>query len=108
MNPGSAGEGEGPQRLLTRVPSQRRLRLQEAGAPGCRQAWFERRCWHVGALERPFCLEPFLKEMTLVEDGVPSLPGLIIQLGKIREVFRSRWNNLIGITHGFGGPVNGP
>ena len=45
---------------------------------------------------------------TLVEDGVPSLPGLIIQLGKIREAFRSRWNNLIGITHGFGGPVNGP
>lgn len=111
MNPGSAGEGEGPQRLLPKVPSQRRLRLQEAGAPGCRQAWFERRCWRVGALKRPFCSESFLKEIgwgTLVEDGAPSLPGLVIQLRKIREVFRSRWNNLIGITRGFEGPVNGP
>ena len=27
---------------------------------------------------------------------------------KDSEVFRSRWNNLIGITRGFGGPVNGP
>lgn len=42
-----------------------------------------------------------------MEDGA-SLPELIIQLGKIHEVFRSRWNNLMGITHGLRGPVDGP
>ena len=44
----------------------------------------------------------------VVEDGVPSLPELIIQLGKIHEVFRSRWNNLMGIMHGLRGTVDGP
>ena len=79
MSPGSAGKGERPQHLLTKVPSQRRLGLQEAGAPSCRQAWFKRGCWRVGALKRPFGSESFLKEIgwgTVVGDGVPSLPGL--------------------------------
>lgn len=79
VSPGSAGKGERPQHLLTKVPSQRRLRLQEAGAPSCRQAWFKRGCWRVGALKRPFGSESFLKEIgwgTVVGDGVPSLPGL--------------------------------
>lgn len=63
MSPGSAGKGKGPQHLLTKVPSQRRFRLQEAGAPSCRQAWFKRGCWYVGALKRPFGSESFLKEI---------------------------------------------
>ena len=83
-----------------KCPFSEEPRAPEAGEPGGGQAWFETGRWCGGLPEGAVWFRALPEGDGVgpdVEDGVSSLPGLIIQLGKTHEVFRSDGSNLIRI-----------